>query len=208
MRTLILIGFFACLYLHFQKQDAVVEQLDVLSTKQSALKKMDQSKVDLPAITHIQTPTQNNESNDSVQMISEADVGEEYSEDDLSQLPWDDIEEGWKTHLKDYLVSVDPDKAEEMFAAYMEEKKKYVERVDFSDSETGVTEDAAATPSTSSSDPFVEHDSKEGSLEDTHQANLKEIFGDHYSQVESLHKEYVDSVQYLNRSSVKFSISL
>lgn len=207
MRTLILIGFFACLYLHFQKQDAVVEQLDVLSTKQSALKKMEQPKVELPAITHIQTPTQNNENNDSVQMITDADVGEEYSEDDLSQLPWDDIEEGWKTHLKDYLVSVDPEKAEEMFSAYMEEKKKYVERVDFSDAESGVTEDASA-PATASSDPLVEHEGKEGDLESSHTANLKEIFGDHYSHIESLHKEYVDSVQYLNRSSVKFSISL
>jgi hypothetical protein len=207
MRTLILIGFFACLYLHFQKQDAVVEQLDVLSTKQSALKKIDQPKVELPAITHIQTPTQNNENNESVQMITDADIGEEYSEDDLSQLPWDDIEEGWKTHLKDYLVSVDPEKADEMFSAYMEEKKKYVERVDFSDAESGVTEDAAA-PATASSDPLVEHDTKESSIEDSHEANLKEIFGDHYSQVESLHKEYVESVQYLNRSSVKFSISL
>lgn len=207
MRTLILIGFFACLYLHFQKQDAVVEQLDVLSTKQSALKKMEQPKVELPTITHIQTPTQDNENNDSVQMVTEADVAEEYSEDDLSQLPWDDIEEGWKTHLKDYLVSVDPEKADEMFSAYMEEKKKYVERVDFSDAESGVTEDAAA-PATASSDPLVEHDGKEGDLESSHEANLKEIFGDHYSQVESLHKEYVESVQYLNRSSVKFSISL
>jgi hypothetical protein len=207
MRTLILIGFFACLYLHFQKQDAVVEQLDVLSTKQSALKKMDQAKVDLPAITHIQTPTQNNESVESVHMITDADLGEEYSEDDLSQLPWDDIEEGWKTHLKDYLVSVDPEKADEMFSAYMEEKKKYVERVDFSDTESGVTEDAAAS-TIASSDPLVEHDGKEGDLENSHQANLKEIFGDHFSHIESLHKEYVESVQYLNRSSVKFSISL
>lgn len=206
MRTLILIGFFACLYLHFQKQDAVVEQLDVLSTKQAALKKMPQPKVELPTITHIQTPTQDNTSNDSVQMITEADV-EDYQEDDLSQLPWDDIEEGWKTHLKDYLTSVEPEKADEMFSAYMEEKKKYVERVDFSDSETGVTEDASVA-ATASSDPLVEHDGKEGDLERSHQDNLKEIFGDHYSQIESLHKEYVDSVQYLNRSSVKFSISL
>ena len=182
----------------------MVEQLDVLSTKQAALKKMDQPKVELPTITHIQTPTQDNDNNDSVQMISEADVASEYSEDDLSQLPWDDIEEGWKTHLKDYLVSVDPEKAEAMFSAYMEEKKKYVERVDFSDAEAGVTEDST----TVSSDPLIEQDGKEGDLESSHQANLKEIFGDHFNHIESLHKEYVESVQYLNRSSVKFSISL
>ena len=91
-----------------------------------------------------------------------------------------------------------------MFSAYMEEKKKYVERVDFSDRENGASEQL--TPSTE--DPLAETDSKEGDLERSHNDNLKEIFGNHYSQVESLHKEYVDSVQYLNRSPVKFSISL
>ena len=134
-------------------------------------------------------------------MVSQADVTEEFDEDDLSQLPWDDIEEGWKTHLKEFLVSVDPEKAEDMYSAYLEEKKKYVERVDFTDQDEAV-ETAA------SSEPLVEHDANEGELERTHTENLKEIFGDNYSKVESLHQEYVESVQYLNRSSVKFSISL
>ena len=92
-------------------------------------------------------------------------------------------------------------KAEDMYSAYLEEKKKYVERVDFTDQDEAV-ETAA------SSEPLVEHDANEGELERTHTENLKEIFGDNYSKVESLHQEYVESVQYLNRSSVKFSISL
>jgi hypothetical protein len=90
-----------------------------------------------------------------------------------------------------------------MLNAYLEEKKKYVERVDFTD-ETPVEEGAAVA----ATDPLAESDAKEGELERMHAENLKEIFGDHYSQVQSLHQEYVDSVQYLNRSSVKFSISL
>lgn len=209
MRTLILIGFFACIYLHFQNQEAEVATFDdSLSLKQSAVKNVNvqSPKVELPAITHISTEPSSSgfvPSEDEM-MITDADVAEEYSEDDLSQLPWDDIEEGWKTHLKEYLTNVDPEKAEDMFAAYMEEKKKYVERVDFSESENGVSEE----PTTSASDdPLVEQD-KAGDVERLHTENLKEIFGDHYSQVESLHKEYVDSIQYLNRSSVKFSISL
>lgn len=207
MRTLILIGFFACIYLHFQNQEAEVATLDSLSTKQSSLKKIkiEEPKVELPAITHISSepssgfvPSQEEET-----MITDADMAQEYSEDDLSQLPWDDIEEGWKTHLKEFLVSVDPEKAEDMLAAYMEEKKKYVERVDFSDTENGVSSEEP-----SSDDPLVEQDSKGVDVERLHTENLREIFGDHYSQVESLHKEYVESIQYLNRSSVKFSISL
>ncbi len=178
-------------------------QLDSLSYKQSSIKKIAAPKVELPADTLLsQTlPASGFVESDNDPMITQADVTEEFDEDDLSQLPWDDIEEGWKTHLKEFLVSVDPEKAEEMYSAYLEEKKKYVERVDFTDQD-GAIENAA------SSDPLVEHDANEGELERTHNENLKEIFGDNYSKVESLHQEYVESVQYLNRSSVKFSISL
>lgn len=205
MRNLILIGFFACLYLHFQSSEEVVEH-DVLSTQQSAFKKITPTTErfavsegvtlvsESPAVEKI-APSQ------ETSIITEADVAQEYDGDDLSQLPWDDIEEGWKTHLKEYLTSVDPEKADDMFAAYMEEKKKYVERVDFGDTENGVTD-------AGSEDPLIENDVKVGELERIHADNLKDIFGDHYSQIESLHKEYVESVQYLNRSSVKFTISL
>lgn len=207
MRNLILIGFFACLYLHFQSQDEVVEH-DVLSIQQSAIKKLSAEKESTPmskAVTLVSDVSTNDLAlaPSESDMITEAEIAQEYDDgDDLSQLPWDDIEEGWKTHLKEYLTSVDPEKAEDMLAAYMEEKKKYVERVDFSDTENGMTDEGSAA------DPMIENDVKVGELERIHTDNLKEIFGDHYSQIESLHKEYVESVQYLNRSSVKFTISL
>lgn len=205
MRTLLLIGFFACLYLHFQEKDAEVQQLDSLSTKLSASSKLTSPAKMPSAVTHIQSEHIETEelTAEEIQAV-ELNGSETYDEDDLSQLPWDDIEEGWKTHLKDFLVSVEPEKAEEMFAAYLEEKKKYVERVDFSESETGVAQVSPA----SVSEPVVESEGKEGELERIHNENLKDIFGGHHSQVEALHKEYVESVQYLNRSSVKFSISL
>lgn len=208
MRTLILIGFFACIYLHFQNQEAEVATLDSLSTKQSALKKVviEEPGVELPAITHIssESPSGFVPSQEEETMVTDADLAQEYSEDDLSQLPWDDIEEGWKTQLREYLVSVDPDKAEDIFAAYMEEKKKYVERVDFSDTDNGVSSEDIATVT----DPLIEQDSRVVDIERLHTENLQGIFGEHYSQVESLHRDYVESIQYLNRSSVKFSISL
>jgi hypothetical protein len=207
MRTLILISFFACLFLHFRNKDGELQHSDILSTKQSAIKKIVPQQVRLPTSAAIEiassgTPVSGFVASSDDALITDADI-QDYDEDDLSQLPWDDIEEGWKTNLKEFLVSVDPEKAEDMLNAYLEEKKKYVERVDFTD-ETPVEEGAAVA----ATDPLAESDAKEGELERMHAENLKEIFGDHYSQVQSLHQEYVDSVQYLNRSSVKFSISL
>ena len=203
MRTLVILSLVACIYLHFRSREAEVVQLDTLSFKQSSIKKIAAPQIKLPAVVEstMTLPVSGFVESDNDPMITQADVTEEFDEDDLSQLPWDDIEEGWKTHLKEFLVSVDPEKAEDMYSAYLEEKKKYVERVDFTDQDEAV-ETAA------SSEPLVEHDANEGELERTHTENLKEIFGDNYSKVESLHQEYVESVQYLNRSSVKFSISL
>ena len=203
MRTLVILSLVACIYLHFRSREAEVVQLDTLSFKQSSIKKIAAPQIKLPAVVEstMTLPVSGFVESDNDPMITQADVTEEFDEDDLSQLPWDDIEEGWKTHLKEFLVSVDPEKAEEMYSAYLEEKKKYVERVDFTDQDGAVENEA-------SSDPLVEHDANEGELERTHNENLKEIFGDNYSKVESLHQEYVESVQYLNRSSVKFSISL
>ena len=200
MRALIILSFFACIYLHFQSRKAEVQHLDTLSTKQSSIKNIVSQKVQLPSISDNKLPSNvpvrsHFESSDDDQFIAEGDAQESYDEDDLSQLPWDDIEEGWKTHLKEFLVNADPEKADDMFNAYMEEKKKYVERVDFTDQD-----------GTAGVEPAIEEDGKEGELERLHAENLKDIFGDNYSKVESLHQEYVESVQYLNRSSVKLSI--
>jgi hypothetical protein len=203
MRTLVILSLVACIYLHFRSREAELVQLDSLSFKQSSIKKISLPQIKLPSVAEstMTLPVSGFVESDNDPMFTQADVTEEFDEDDLSQLPWDDIEEGWKNHLKEFLVSVDPEKAEDMYSAYLEEKKKYVERVDFTDQDGAVENEAI-------SDPLVEHDANEGELERTHKENLKEIFGDNYSKVESLHQEYVESVQYLNHSSVKFSISL
>lgn len=205
MRTVILVAFFACIYLHFRTKESV-EQSDVIATQQSAIKHVrPERKLSLDEIT----PETNSVTEEKVtlptsteEFITDEDLAEVESDDEMTSLPWDDIDEGWKNQLKEYLVSIDPEKGEEMFSAYLEEKKKYVERVDFTDAESGVSEDLNAP------DLIAEQDSKEGELERIHLQNLKDIFGDHFNQVEALHKEYVESIQYLNRSSQKFSVTL
>lgn len=205
MRTLLIIGFFTCIYLHFQQDEVESPQLDTLSTKLSSVKKAPATAPEIPVVTHIQEELPHIEiTPEDVAQNRMIETYSEYEGDDLSQLPWDDIEEGWKLHLRDFLISVEAERAEEIFAAYMEEKKKYVDRVDFSESENGVSEEGLESDDI----PLVEHDGREGELERIHRDNLKDIFGEHFSQVEALHRDYVESVQYLNRSSVKFSISL
>ena len=194
MRHLVLLSFFICLFLHFQSSYNESQESDTLSTQQSALTKPTIKAAKLPKITAILEKNPKLKTVKAEKQVAANDY-QDYEEDDLSQLPWDDIEEGWKTQLKEFLVSVEPEKADDMFAAYLEEKKKYVERIDFSDQDTAP-------------DAFVEHDGNQGEVERLHAENLKDIFGVHYSQVEFLHRDYVDSVQYLNRTTVKFTISL
>ena len=195
MRHLVLLSFFICLYLHFQTSSKDSEQSDSLSTQQAAISKPTVKMAKLPKIAAIFKKKSKIVPEKIEKQVATNDFPQDYEEDDLSQLPWDDIEEGWKTQLKEFLVSVDPEKADDMFSAYLEEKKKYVERIDFSDQDTAP-------------DAFVEHDGNQGEVERLHAENLKDIFGVHYSQVEFLHRDYVDSVQYLNRTTVKFTISL
>lgn len=195
MRHLVLISFFICLYLHFQSSSNESLESDTLSTQQAALTKPTLKAAKLPKIAAVLIKKPKVVTEKIEKQVAANDFQQDYEEDDLSQLPWDDIEEGWKTQLKEFLVSADPEKADDMFAAYLEEKKKYVERIDFSDQDTAP-------------DSFVEHDGNQGEVERLHAENLKDIFGVHYSQVEFLHRDYVDSVQYLNRTTVKFTISL
>ncbi len=201
---MILVAFFACLFLHFRSKESM-EQSDVIATQQSAIKHLRPHR-NVSRVEKVVEPNTLIEDKVALaapaeEFITEEDLEQVESDDEMTALPWDDIDEAWKNQLKEYLVSIDPEKGEEMFSAYLEEKKKYVERVDFTDSETGVSEDLSA-------EAVVEQDSKEGELERIHVQNLKDIFGDHFSQIEALHKEYVESIQYLNRSSQKFSVTL
>jgi hypothetical protein len=203
MRNGLLIIFFLCLYFHFQGRTKTHVEEDAITLTQSAVRPLATTAKALPSVQNLESINESTESKfiETASLDIAAVSDEEFSEDevyeeDVTQLPWEDIEAGWKTHLKEFLVGLDPDKAEEMFTAYLEEKKKYLEKVEFSDK--------------SLSDPQTGADgeSELSEFDRLHVENLREIFGEHYSQVESIHKDYVDSVQYLNRSQVKFSISL
>jgi hypothetical protein len=203
MKYLVLMGFFLCLYLHFYFGGSV--EHDSLNTTQAAIQK-DLPKVStaLKKVSHAPSTLVTNEASvtNEEESISPADEPSFVAESDYA-IPWDEVEEGWKTELKAYLLEVDPEGGEDMFNAYLEEKKKFAERVDTSERSVE-TADGEASRSLA----VVEYDARSEEIERAHQDNLKDIFGEHYSAIKSLHSDYVESVQYLNRSDVQFSISL
>ncbi len=205
MRNGLLIIFVLCLYFHYQSRKNTVVEEDSINLKQSAVrspaiapKKSIQNIQDTQPATQLVESSQENIALNESEVMNESDFSEEDEsyDEDVTQLPWEDIEAGWKTQLKEFLVGIDPDKAEEMFTAYLEEKKKYLEKVEFSDKSISTHGDSS------------DSESELTEFDQSHKENLREIFGEHFSQVESIHKDYVDSVQYLNRSQAKFSISL
>ena len=201
MKYFLLMGFFLCLFLHFRTSGTV--EHDSLNTAQAAIKKASPA---APAIQRIAEAKKQPQSEEVVaeseEQSAEAEEPSFVAESDYA-IPWDEIEEGWKNELKAFLLEVDPEGGEEMFNAYLEEKKKFAERVDTSERSVETTDGEA-----SRSLAVVEYDARSEEIERSHQDNLKDIFGDHYSAIKSLHSDYVESVQYLNRSDVQFSISL
>jgi hypothetical protein len=130
-----------------------------------------------------------------LEIMANDDVAQVENDEEFN-IPWKEIEEGWRAELKDYLVKNDPDNAEEIFNAYLKEKDASVRGPAL----VGAAEENAEGA-------IVEY-SDNASTEDRKAERLQELLGDHYNGIKALHKEYVESIQYLNNSEVKFSIAL
>jgi len=207
MRTLLGLGIFICLFLHFNKREEKITKIDSLSMKQSAAKVIPDKTTPAAPVVKVVEPkieVQKTAKKNNFPEETELDT-EEYTAEDMAQIPWAEIEEGWRNHLKEFLLSADPYKGEEIFSAYLGATQKYSQRVDYVEDEdmTFVEEDSSVQ-----ADPLVGLDDNSYDPEASHTNTLKDIFGDLYPQVEALHKEYVESIQYLNRSSAEISISL
>jgi hypothetical protein len=195
MKKLLLIGFFTAIYLHMQGT-SVPSQSDEVELKQSSIDRT-RPEIKSSSITEQDTtqPTVapvEEEYSSATNFISEDEMNQIEAEAEMTSLPWDEIDEGWKSQLKEYLFSVDPERAQEMFEAYLREKSKYVDQVDFTASDSQDTED----------------ETRDKEREQLHRNILQEIFGEYFPDIEALHSEYVESIQYLNRSGVKFSVTL
>lgn len=201
MRPLLIIGIVISLVLHFTNQHTSSVESDSLSTLQSSIQKPVIKKSDfLTREKRVEVTDSNFKLSDvaeelDVELMANDDVAQVENDEEFN-IPWREIEEGWRAELKDYLVKNDPDNAEEIFNAYLKEKDAPVRGPALVDS-AEENEDGA----------IVEY-SNTASTEDRKEERLQELLGDHYKGIKALHKEYVESIQYLNNSEVKFSIAL
>jgi hypothetical protein len=129
---------------------------------------------------------------------SAADVHEDAHLEHLEdEVPWDEIQAGWKTHLREYLLDIDPDRGEEYFNAYLEEKDKFDAEMAALNQQMGLEADQEPRPE------FVEHVNQ---LERNYEEKLKSVLGPYYQNVTDYHQQYNSSVQYLNRSGASSQI--
>lgn len=139
---------------------------DEVSTLQSAVKPIEENPALVEAVSH--------------EPARELAV-EEPTDAEQVEVAWDEINTAWQSELKDYLFSVDPENAEQMFEAYVKAGSNYRE-----------------TP----------EDVKSDDVTAAHLENLKEVFGPHFEAVQSLHQEYVNSVQDLAGPETQLLIQL
>jgi hypothetical protein len=197
MRVLILTGLFLVGFLYFRKSETTPIQ-DSLSSQVSAIKRIRPTLVTSKAIIEPEAKVSFvDEASPIIEEDEVIDQSQDSFEDQESALPIADLEEGWSRELKDFLSSVDPEKAEELHAAYYEERKKYADRGGeaFATSEDPELDEDIGPR-------FVETDDKMDQLEKGHQDNLKHIFGEHYEAVQNLHKEYIQSLQHLGSGAI------
>lgn len=106
------------------------------------------------------------------------------------EVPWEEIKQGWKNDLKNFLLDADPYRGEEIYNAYLEESDSFEAEVDALNKES---EKAGA-------EAKQDFETLIGQLEVRHEEKLKEILGNFYSEVTDRHVQYNNSIQYMNRS--------
>lgn len=129
-----------------------------------------------PAISEVAATSESESANDEIAHLDE--------------VPFEDIKQGWRSDLKDFLIEIDPDNGEDIYNAYMEEAESYEAEIDALAKE----QDKAGSEAKQDFDTLI------GQLEVKHEEKLKEILGNHYSEVTDRHQQYNNSIQYMNRS--------
>lgn len=168
-------------------------QIDQIKTKmaaargrpdvtQSAIHRVSASIVQEPVVTEAPTISEN-------AAVSEIEPnGSEIAH--IDEVPWDEIKQGWKNDLKEFLMEVDPDNGEEIYNAYQEESESFEAEIDSLSREA----EKAAKEAKQDFETLI------GQLEVKHEEKLKEILGAYYSDVTDRHQQYNSSIQYMTRS--------
>lgn len=168
-------------------------QIDQIRTKMAAVRQ--QSETVRPALHRITAAVEQETHLVDPSSISESAAVAELAPDQTEiahtdEVPWEDLKNGWRNDLKEFLIESDPDQGEEIFNAYMEESESFEAEVDALNKEA----EKAAKESRQDFENLI------GQLEVRHEEKLKEILGAYYSEVTDRHQQYNSSIQYMNRS--------
>lgn len=170
MRILVLAGLFLACFMYFRnsEEQRIAVELSSKPTKIFGQHKLT-LKADIPRdeVTTTQAALRPIEEKVSSGASRELAI-EDIQDVEQVEIAWEDVNSEWQTELKNYLYSVAPDKAEEIYEMYSRVGASYKE-----------------TPEESKSDDAVA----------VHEEQLKSVFGQHYEAIKSLHQEYVDTIQ-------------
>ncbi len=170
-----------------------VPEIDQIKTKMAAARsRPDEVR---PAVHRITAGVVNENVEAEVSTISDSAVTEDLGPDSAAlahtdEIPWEDLKQGWRTDLKDFLLDTDPENGEEIFNAYMEETESFEAEIDALSKEA----DKAGKEARQDFENLI------GQLEVRHEEKLKEVLGNYYSEVTDRHQQYNASIQYMNRS--------
>lgn len=133
---------------------------------------------------HDKTPIQN----ELINKISTKEIVE-------SQVPWEELHEKWLEELKIFLISINDKDGQRMFNEYLEARENYLKE----DARLG--EKYQQIHSSKIFDRKKEDQLAVESAEVFNKATEvnKKIFGQYYSAVKKIHKEFEDSIQVYSR---------
>lgn len=191
MRILTLVILFTAGFYYFIPRHDAGEEIDILKVKVSAPERtVAQEPLPVERPKKVPTPVieieedeprvEENAPEEYAERFSHADAAaaavevEHFSEEGT---PEDELEAGWNQELRESLMMLEPDRAEDMYYAYESEKKALL-----ADFEQMVQQFQHS--------PDLEYMLRE--LEQKHDERLKEIFGRHYEEINALRSSYLE----------------
>lgn len=119
-------------------------------------------------------------------ITSEDEGSAEEGMDQVDEVQWTDLEEGWNNELKSMLGRLEPADGDDIYKSYMKEQEGYQAELD-----SLMNEKQQKT----SDEAISEIDQLIAQLDSKHQDKLKEILGAHYEAVRDQYQQYMDSAE-------------
>lgn len=188
MRILLLtILIFTPVYFYTREEEAVVPEIDAVKLKMGAPDRAERI-LTVEKTKEEEAPELHSESSEgpSREITSEDEGSYDSDLEQVEEVQWTDLEEGWNNELKSMLGRLEPADGDEIYKTYMKEQEAYQAELD-----SLMNEKQQKT----SDEAINEIDQLIGQLDSKHQEKLKDILGAHYEAVRDQYQQYMDSAE-------------